>query len=62
MEDLNKKYQHLFNTVKKLRHWQREVDEYHQANDKQVVKMLEKEIDGIIRQAVREEKAKNLIG
>lgn len=56
------KYQTLFNTIKRLRHWQKGVDEYHLASDKEVVKMLEREVDGLIRIGVMEEKNKNLIG
>lgn len=60
MEDINQKYQHLFNTVKKLRHWQKEWEEYHWKSDLEPIKILEKEVDWLIKKGTAEEKNKKL--
>lgn len=57
LELLQQKYNALFFTVKRLRHWQREVDRYNLEGDKQIIKLLNREIDGLIRKEV--EAAKN---
>ena len=48
-EELQKKYDRLYEKIKRLRGWQREYKKYHIESDRQIVVRLEREVDQMIK-------------
>lgn len=50
MQDLQNKYDRLYEKAKRTRGWQREWKKYHIESDRQVMIRLERELDNIIKE------------
>lgn len=52
-EELQRKYDHLLNLVRKMRGWQKEYYKYHASIDLKKAKYLEREVDILIDVGVK---------
>lgn len=57
-EELEKKYNHLFERVKRLRGWQKEYDIYHGSMERETKKRIERDVDNLIKQETDLQKRK----
>lgn len=57
-EELENKYNRFVERVRRLRGWQREWEKYHASTDKQVKRMLEREVDNLIKEETDLQKRK----
>lgn len=57
-EHLQKKYNHLFERVRRMRAYQKEYFKYRASSDLKLSKQFEKEVDQLIATEVKEQKSK----
>jgi hypothetical protein len=59
-EDLQKKYDRLFDKVRRMRGWQKEYQKYHASSDRGLAKRFEREVDQLIKDEVDRKNSKQL--